>query len=497
VRRPLLGLVAVLLLGSAGCDDARYGSGDGGSDTGDAGPRDAGEDVPIAPDLRPDGEDPGPVDLGMDGGEHDVDDDGFTFGCPPGACPGGSICGADEECVIPIAGCPFVVGPDGGQRIGVLLPLSGDLAWIGRSMYLGAELAALEFDTHVGPLQIVVCSTGTDVDGARRMHRYLMDELGVEAFVGPALSTQVIGIMPDARRSETLLVSPSATAPALRSLDDGGLVWSLAPTEAQAARGAAFRALDHPARGAGDALGRVLVFTDAQNPVLEEMGQEARSVLAGAPGVSIVQLGQQWRQQLPPLDPAEVKVVLVLAGDNSLEVFAELEDAFPNPERVWIFGVGFFDEERLWAESRARDLRLELELVGTDFGALGPVGHFFTRDFRASFGDEEMVFAAHTYDAVWALGYAGLTPRGQERTGPGYAAGLAGVLREGGEQVAVGPDDVWDPPEPMVPWDLQGASSELAMDPVSGTCLSGVARWTLGPIGRDFEGLFDPRLEQW
>ncbi len=486
--------IVLVVLAVPACEDARYHS--GADDLGvDPEVQDTGTDLAD----RPDGEDPGPVDLGLDGGSADAgeadDTGGVTFGCLPGACPGGSICGADDSCVIPIRSCPFVVGPDGGQRIGVLLPIAGDLGGVGRSMFLGAELAAVEFNAHVGPLQIVVCNTGTSTQTAQQLYTYLHDELGVNAIVGPALSTQVTALANGAVRNDTLLLSPSATAPHLSDLNDRDLVWTLSPPETHSAKAAAIWAVAHPGRGEGNLPGPLLIVVDRRNPVLEAMSDAVTSVLGPGPGVTVVEVDGDWHEALAAQPPDGAGVVLVM-GSSAPEVLAHVEDRYPHPERNWVLVPGFFDEGLLAREARSRRVQDRVEFVGVDVGAHGPAGAAFRRSYEAANGDEDVVFAAHTYDAVWALGYAGLTPGGRARTGTAYATGLSGVLRQGGLSVVVGPEGVLDPPEPAVPWALRGASSALLMDR-SGTCLSGVRRWSLEGGAGDIRGTFNGLTERW
>ncbi len=138
-------------------------------------------------------------------------------------------------------GCHALIGETrdaaGVLTLGTLLPLSGGLAGEGPAMENGVRLAVDEINEAGGIggrlLRVLACDSGTNPDIAERAAQHLVDVAGVPAIIGPGSSTEVIETF---RRvtleAGTLLISPSATSPAISTLDDDGLVWRTVPSDA-------------------------------------------------------------------------------------------------------------------------------------------------------------------------------------------------------------------------------------------------------------------------
>ncbi len=68
--------------------------------------------------------------------------------------------------------------------------------------------------------------------------RYLVDDIGVPAIIGPAASSDTQAVFMEVKPDQVLIISPSATSPALEALDDPpfndstpGLLWRTAPPD--------------------------------------------------------------------------------------------------------------------------------------------------------------------------------------------------------------------------------------------------------------------------
>ncbi len=121
--------------------------------------------------------------------------------------------------------------------LATLLPLSGGLADEGPPMENGVRLAVSEINEAGGvggrKLRVLACDSGTHPDVAERAAQHLVDVAHVPAIIGPGSSTEVIETFRRvAADSGTLLISPSATSPAITTLADDGLVWRTVPSDA-------------------------------------------------------------------------------------------------------------------------------------------------------------------------------------------------------------------------------------------------------------------------
>jgi branched-chain amino acid transport system substrate-binding protein len=140
-------------------------------------------------------------------------------------------------------------------KIGVIVPLTGDLASFGETMVNAARLAESEINEGGGVLgkkiELKICDDGTTADGAKSCFDKLTSE-GIKLIIGPATSSAIIkGICggntqscDPVKQKRVLIISPSATSPLISDIDDDGLIWRNAPSDdlqgkalAQLARG--------------------------------------------------------------------------------------------------------------------------------------------------------------------------------------------------------------------------------------------------------------------
>jgi len=135
-------------------------------------------------------------------------------------------------------------GTIGGEtiKIGVIVPLTGDLASLGETMVNAARLAESEINEGGGVLgkkiELKICDDGTTPDGARSCFDKLTSE-GIKLIIGPATSSALLkGICggniqscDPVKQKRTLIISPSATSPLITDIDDDGLIWRNVPSD--------------------------------------------------------------------------------------------------------------------------------------------------------------------------------------------------------------------------------------------------------------------------
>jgi len=153
--------------------------------------------------------------------------------CASKIVPGGPAlyCTADRLCVDRVPSerlCTREVGSIGSPDaivIGALArittdpPLELDLA-----MVQAVELAVEEI-RQLRPIIAVICDSGSTSEQAARAIEVAVKEHGAVGIVGPTTSGITIPVAPTAIAQDVLLISPSATSPAITDLADGGLVW--------------------------------------------------------------------------------------------------------------------------------------------------------------------------------------------------------------------------------------------------------------------------------
>ncbi|MEO1272596.1 MAG: ABC transporter substrate-binding protein, partial [Myxococcota bacterium] len=151
-----------------------------------------------------------------------------------------AICAPSCACVEPEgATCKVLEGDptqEGTVLVGSILPTAGDAASIGIPIEQAVQLAVQELNQggSLGGgrrLALVACDSSGNVDQGKAAAEHLV-ALGVPAIVGPAFSGIYIEVSDlITSQNDVLILSPSATSPAITSLDDSGLSWRTVPSD--------------------------------------------------------------------------------------------------------------------------------------------------------------------------------------------------------------------------------------------------------------------------
>ena len=230
-------------------------------------------------------------------------------------------------------------GDVGALKVGVLVPLTGDLAPFGGPGSDAANLAAAQVNAAAGDtgldLMLVTEDTKTDAQGAQEAATKLVESDGVAAIAGPWASSEVIPTAENVTIAAGVpLVSPSGTNPDITDLDDDGLVFRTVPSDSL--QGKVLATVVADALGAdatvvtanrNDSYGVRLVeeFTAAfeeaggtvarnvaYNPEATSLNSEAGQIVDGNPdGWVIIDFPETWSKMGPALvrtgrwDPAK------------------------------------------------------------------------------------------------------------------------------------------------------------------------------------------------
>jgi ABC-type branched-subunit amino acid transport system substrate-binding protein len=147
------------------------------------------------------------------------------------------ICGANSFCAsLSTELCPKFVRPDDvdpdeivwlGSILAVSPPFDEAIGPIENAVQLAVEdfdsVASLAGGKKVG---WVGCDSQGDSEQAVEAARYLVDSIGVPAIVGPAFSGEMIDVVEEVTvEAKVFVISPTATAKSITTLDDKGLAW--------------------------------------------------------------------------------------------------------------------------------------------------------------------------------------------------------------------------------------------------------------------------------
>jgi len=347
----------------------------------------------------------------------------------------------------------------------------------------------------------------TRVEAAVSAAEFLTDVVGVPAIVGPAASGDTQEVYLDVSDRGVLLISPSATSPALTSLDpesvsneSPGRLWRTAASDALQGSVIASDMLE-PGEGREVAVSSVAAIHEvgAYGDGLYEVF--AREFQAG--GGSVQEFPFDGAGQLSDavgnvaLSSAE-EVLFISSQATDIAMFLDsaaklggfdgkgifLTDAAANPDVLSSADSSRFDQVRA---TRPAPLDENADLVYASFIAA----------YTAAFRDDvrSFSFAANAYDAAWLVIYGAawaMFREGGEMTGENFARGLRHI--SSGDDIEVRPSgwvSVQQAFREGTSIDAAGASGALDYDPDTEETSADIQVWRIE--GRAATGIYSVR----
>lgn len=124
---------------------------------------------------------------------------------------------------------------DGTLTVGGLMPQSGDLSAIYKSLQVPTQMAIDEINAAGGvngkPAVLKLADDGTKADVASASLDTLLNSDKVDAVVGPASSSTALGILGKVKTGGVVDCSGSTTSAELSTADDGGYFFRTAPSD--------------------------------------------------------------------------------------------------------------------------------------------------------------------------------------------------------------------------------------------------------------------------
>ena len=450
---------------------------------------------------------------------------------------GPAICRSrDRRCAALLSPeCPLVHGDitnDDTLVFGTMFTLTGTNGPSGLARQRSAELALDEIKQSVGgiragvdgrprPLAIVECDDNLD---SVRPASHLVDDVGVQAIIGVASSSRVIEVATNVTIPKgVLLISPTATTPALTSLADANLVWrtstsdvlqSLALIDQLPALEAKFRS-DNTVPAATKLAVTFVYINEAYGLGLYE-AVTRDGTINGKPIGDVSNAGlSEGRTYSPnPMDlepqiaatlaasPRPAIVVLFGSTEVVTKFIAPLESRWGvgAPRPLYLLADGGQKTELL--DLAAADDTLRKRVRGSVPAASRASSNFdsFVFKYEGQFGGPApSVFGmAGTYDAMFLLGYAIAAAGPRPITGDELQKGLGRLvsgtrINVGGTSMNAGFQALTSPGT----FDFDGASGPLDFDLATGEARSNIDVWCIAkdatgrPIFVPSKRLFD------
>lgn len=304
-----------------------------------------------------------------------------------------------------------------------------------------ADLAAVELNADLKvPIRHVVCDTAENDAQAQKAFKILAEQFHAVAVVGPDTSNEVVAIAPLAQQYGIVVVTPSATNPAIVNLITDKLIWRTCPDDNLQAKVLAqlvpstasldivWVSPDTYADGLEQAFVSASGRSDAKGiPFMKGMASTVPSQMTPAPAYALLIADQDA--------PALVAALKNAPGQSATQYL--MTDAALAPT---LYGVSPFDYTYL---NRIRGTAPALPAAGD---ASGPVYQAFAQNYKTRFNNEDPAnnaFVANAYDALYVIALAAQasTMTGTRASGHVIATNLGRMTDPMGQTLHVGIND--------------------------------------------------------
>jgi len=304
-------------------------------------------------------------------------------------------------------GCSRSPNNSGTLNVGVIMPMTGNVATLGKPCYEGMDLAVQEFNDNPQNSQIKVRLIPEDTAGDPKTAVTAFEKLAtidhVPAVLGPLTSTEALAVAPLAQRHRVLMISPGASTPDLSSAGDyvfrnelsdkqGGTIQASLAYEKLGYRrvGIIYMNNDY-------GVGLYTVFRD----VFQSLGGKVVSAQAFQPD------SVSFRTHLAKIDNSSPDAVLVIAVDEVVNILRQAKELGLN--------VPFFTTPIFENYSYVKQLGPLAEgVIYVYYGVFdpestNPVVSKFVSSYHRRFGDDPTYYSAQGYDAggmllqAWAM----------------------------------------------------------------------------------------------
>lgn len=320
-------------------------------------------------------------------------------------------------------------GDVGDLKVGVLVPLSGDLSPFGKPNAQAAELAAKTVNaaaTAAGVKLNMVLTTEdskTDPQGAQEAATKMVESDKISVMAGPMASSETIPVAENVTvQAGVPIISPSATSPDITKLTDDGLVFRTPPSDAL--QGKVLAQVMAKEIGA-DATVNIGNRNDAYGNALAAEFKKDWEAGGGKVGATV--------SYNPKANSLDSEAGQIAAGDPKAWVIVDFPDTWQKMGPA-LLRTGKWDPAKTWTVDglRSPDLpkkageKVTEGMQGTvPTSSDAPAGAAFDALWKADIKADRQTYDAQMFDAVVLYGLAAV--RAGKADGKSIAAKLAEV----------------------------------------------------------------------
>jgi len=350
------------------------------------------------------------------------------------------------------------------------------------------------------PVAIVHCDNADDiaydnlttVDAAAASATFLVEELGVQAIIGPSTSDESFAVFDAASVGGAITISPSATSPTLTDLgglpsgNDPGLFWRTAPPDDLQA---AVIAQDLSDRGVGSVVIYHQVSSYATS--LAEAVDEQFSALGGDTTVISYDSDFAFTDKLVQVfnDPSEEIVFFTSETSQVVEFLDQAATAGQTGRPIFLADAA--------ADSALFDVASGADILPFVRGTRPqvPTGlriESFALNYNGAYSDTPLdsVFTSYSFDAAWLALYGAMWAdvNGEQVTGTTIGQGILqlseGTVYDIGYSSVGGIRTAFEEGASV---NVEGVSGNLDYDPVTGEVSNPIEVWVVDLVAEDFD----------
>jgi ABC-type branched-subunit amino acid transport system substrate-binding protein len=327
---------------------------------------------------------------------------------------------AAQECPLP----PEQQG-DGQLVIGSLLPLTGDLAFLGPPEVAGVQLAIEEMNQAGGVLGQDVRLTQADSgDGSPDIAPSETDKLlnaGADAIVGAASSSVSLSVLDKITSANVVQMSPANTSTAFDNCDDNGFYFRTAPSDVL--QGAVLANL--VAQDGHDTVS-ILARQEAYG---EALANQAEQIFTQSGGQVVDKVfytpeATNWSSEVQQVAAGDPEAIILIGFEETTSIIPEMirNNIGPDDKQIYFVDGNTADYSGEFPKGTLQGVR-----------ATYP-GAELTGDFRQRLLDinpklDSFTYGPESYDATVLLGLAAVA--GDDDSGSTIARNLHDVSDEG------------------------------------------------------------------
>lgn len=292
------------------------------------------------------------------------------------------------------------------------------------------EINPLQGGASQPPLALHLCDTGGTSEQTLEAVRLAVERYRAAAILGPTSSGAVVAINAYVAEQGVLMMSPAATAISISSLEDQGLVWRTAPSDALQADLLALlvKQTTPPTLTKVDTLYVDGVYGKGLSDAFVKAyaavgGEKYNRAIAFAPG------GADLSAKLALLGQDEPSHALLVADYDGPVLFAQLAGVSGLGQTAF-FATDSLKTEAIFGTTDHPVAASVLQRVKGTAPATptGDAYSLFTHAYFTRYADEpSSAFMANAYDAAYLVAIAAAATRGHLPSGAELASGLAKV----------------------------------------------------------------------